>query len=129
MTLSPEQRYRVETILNDAYVDDDSTDVEIEERIGQLFAEIESAEELHHIAARFNWDCGVDYLWRVIRHPRCDAGTALLLFWLGAPSYEYSERAAIDPLPDHAENLAFLREIQEKYVRGEFPTSKILVDP
>lgn len=129
MSLSPQQRLRVEALLNDGDAAAGATDADLESAFETLFGQIESAEELHHLAANVNWDGGLDLLRRIVAHPLCDAGTALMLFWLGAPGYVYSDRAAIDPLPDHAENLAFLREIERKYVEDGFASRTIRVDP
>ncbi|WP_366820517.1 DUF4274 domain-containing protein [Ottowia sp.] len=40
-----------------------------------------TAGELDHFSHRYNADDGFGPLRAVLRHPECDAGTALLIYW------------------------------------------------
>ena len=58
-----------------------------------------SAGELHAFAEAFNWDdASVAALVEVVRHPRCDAGTAKMLYWLADPDDLFSEASTREEL-------------------------------
>lgn len=88
-------------------------------------ARCDSALELHCVASNLNWDLGYDGLRAVLEHPRCDRGTALLLYWFGDPTY-----APADPDAEwNREPAEFLAGIAERYLRGGFASSAIATDP
>ncbi|MGZ3679993.1 MAG: DUF4274 domain-containing protein [Ktedonobacterales bacterium] len=41
----------------------------------------------HQVAWKWNWDSGIKPLQWIIRQPRCDRGTALLIYWYSGPRY------------------------------------------
>ena len=64
--------------------DDEETETDRESTLAAyevLMSQIESPEEPNAYASGFNWDCGCDEMKEVIRHPLCDMGTALLIYW------------------------------------------------
>src|SRR6185436_9638612 len=99
------------------------------DELRQFFETVTDAEELHLYADGFNWDCGGGTLRGVIRHPLCDRGTALLIYWRGAPGFfaRYADRSEI--LPFQADNYDLLREIEEKMIAGHFLTHRFHYDP
>lgn len=48
---------------------------------------VESLHELHQVATRLNWDYGLNWFLPLIKHPLCDYGTILELYWYGQPDY------------------------------------------
>ena len=84
-----------------------------------------TALELHCVAANLNWDLGYGGLRAVLGHPLRDRGTALLLYWLGAPTY-----VPEDPESDwNGEPREFLDGVASRYMGGGFPSSVIRTDP
>jgi hypothetical protein len=103
---------------------------ESKEELSRFFESISDAEELHLYADGFNWDTGVEQMRRVIQHPLCDRGTALLIYWRGAPGYyaRFGDRAETRN-PDQADHYDLLQEIEQKVTSGEFPTRRFIYDP
>jgi len=48
-----------------------------------------TAKQLHKYVADYNWDGGFGPMRRVIRHSKCDLGTAMMVFWRCDPRYYY----------------------------------------
>lgn len=65
----------------------------------------------------------------VIRHPRCDLGTALLLYWMNAPHYylRYGSREEVEPFERPGWDL--LVEIEQRVAEGFYQTAHIWFDP
>lgn len=62
-------------------------DFDTDEEFFEALKEIDSSEELHYLAQILNWD---DYrtpqaIEQVLGHPKCDAGTALQIYWMNEP--------------------------------------------
>jgi len=85
---------------------------------------------LHLYADGFNWDTGVEELRRVTRHPLCDRGTALLIYWRGGPGWyaQYSDRAEIRSA-DEADGYDLSQEIDRLIIQGRFATYRFHYDP
>ncbi len=100
------------------------------DELWQFFETVTDAEELHLYADGFNWDTGVEELRRVVRHPLCDKGTALLIYWRGAPGWypRYAARSEIRP-PDQVDQYELLGEIEQKIIGGHFRTHLFHYDP
>jgi len=90
--------------------------------------ELESAEELHQFVLYYNWDDGIDALKKVNSHPKCDRGTALLIYWLSGPAVcEYASR---DECPDYYLDLYdYVVDLEEKLLSNYYNTNQIYVDP
>jgi len=54
----------------------------------KLFNSFSSAE-LHYLASIYNWDSGTTTLQWIIESPKCDLGTAIMIFWLAEPDYYF----------------------------------------
>ena len=67
---------------------------------------------------------------RVLEHPNCDVGTALLIFWLAGPVFVF-RRAAKGKLTERQEKerYQFLKNIQDRIESKGFRSSIIAVDP
>ena len=86
-------------------------------------------ETLHRRAISYNWDAGVAGARRIVQHPACDRGTALLLYWRLAPH-------ALRRHPDAASAPARLRaavalawELEARLLAGDFATCLFGFDP
>jgi hypothetical protein len=103
---------------------------ESEEELHEFLDTATDPEELHLYADGFNWDTGVGELRRVIRHPLCDRGTAMLIYWRGSPGYmaRFAERPETR-IPDQADHFDLLREIEQKVIAGHFRSRRFPYDP
>jgi len=123
-----EQIRRINYLLTDQWVTED--DSQTQQNLDRVLGQIESPLELHQFAGNFNWDCGHTELEKVIRHPLCDKGTALMIYFLGRPEWFYNHlqkgRAMIGEQPLL---FAFLKEIEGMVERGEFRSSRIKFNP
>ena len=121
MALSPEQRKRVRRLVDDRW--------ETEDEFDQFFASVTDPEELHLFAKEWNWDGGHEELRKVVRHPLCDLGTALLVYWRGSPGYylQYASRQEAEPYERPVYGL--VREIERRVKRGAFKTANFRYDP
>jgi len=67
---------------------------------------------------------------RVIRHPLCDRGTALLIYWRGGPGWyaQYSDRAETRNA-DEADGYDLSQEIERLIIQARFATYRFQYDP
>jgi hypothetical protein len=90
MKLSPEQAERVRYLLDgDWHVDDAESDQvpEYWVEFDRALSQVETPEELHEFVDRWNWDGGSEPIRRVLAHPLCDRGTALMVYWRLEPIF------------------------------------------
>jgi hypothetical protein len=87
------------------------------------------AEELHQFVHHYNWDGGIRALQRTLKHPACDRGTALMMFWLSEPTYAYERYASIDEAviarDVNLESLRFAEEVLHALRVDKFATRRI----
>lgn len=129
--LTPEQKKRVEYLATDEWVVDTGADDDEARSMENFCATLHqmSSIELHHFACNFNWDCGTDELATVIDHPECDAGTAMMIFWLGQPTYYYRGHRS-GKLAEHEQpTFEFLRHIETRLMSDDFACSAIACNP
>jgi hypothetical protein len=127
-SLTDEQIKRIRYLLSDEWVTDDP--IHTEANLNAILADVSSTEELYHFAGNFNLDGGFDELRKVIDHPLCDKGLALLIYHRLNPCSYYSLKArGKELLPFHHEPFAFIKEIETKFRDGSFAPSVIRVDP
>jgi hypothetical protein len=92
-------------------------------------SELSSSIELHELAFRYNWDDGLEGLRAIVSHPKCDLGTALMIYWHGEPE-EFGEMQQRDQVPvyyrHHVELLVWLAR---RLVSGDFAENRIRFDP
>ncbi len=94
-----------------------------------LLEQLQTSEELHVFAWNWNWDWGVEPLAKLIRDPRCDRGTALLLYWTACPKWLY-QFANKDEVPSWAHpTYELVKEIEEKYLAGFYHQARIAFNP
>jgi hypothetical protein len=129
MALTEEQRKRVEALINDEYFDEDDDEETMLAAFAKLMDAITDPEELHLYAEDFNWDCGCSDMAKVIDHPLCDLGTALLIYWRGAPRWylQYNDRSEVKEYERNTFDL--LQEIERKVIAGDFQTRSQPFDP
>jgi hypothetical protein len=88
-----------------------------------------TSAELHLLADRWNWDGGLRGPQAIIRHPRCDRGTALLVYWRASPEY-YLRYASRDEVPvEEREQFDLLAEIEAGVLKGQYQNRRIPFDP
>lgn len=93
----------------------------------KLFEKLNSTEQ-YYLAKNYNWDDGVEVLKWIIDSPKCDKGTASLIFWTSEPDF-YIERSEQN-IPEYEKNtFLLLRKIVEKFKNNEFKKSKLKFDP
>lgn len=135
MMLTEQQRRRVTYLVHGAWDGEaggEEAEFDAEEfdrRFAEVLGQAEAPEELHLYAVHHNWDDGVEKLRMVIDHPLCDAGTALVAFWLGEPAALYHRAQAGELEDDEREVYGFLKEVESRYVSGRFGSRRIRVDP
>ncbi len=128
MKYSEKQMSRLKYLLLDQWVSDDIN--ESERKLDLALSEVETSEELHQFAGNFNADGNIDVLRKVICHPLCDRGTALMVYCMGRPGFYYRKLEKKKQLrPGQQEAFALLQEIEKKYQAGEFNCSSIKFDP
>lgn len=133
----PKQRREWITKLAEGGAFDDLPDDEFDELteddqdrpFREFLASVNDPAELHLFANHFNWDGETDDLRRVVRHPLCDLGTALLIYWRGQSGFylEYADRSAVPAFAQDGYDL--LREIEGLVVAGRFKTAAQPFDP
>jgi len=132
MLLSPQQAERVRYLVEDCWVSDDR--LKSWEDFDRALAQM-SAEELHAFASKMNWDGGgAERLNRVVAHPKCDRGTALMIYWRADPAFylKYGTREAVKTKlwPSALEEWDMMRHIEERLAdTNSFATARIPYDP
>jgi hypothetical protein len=128
--LSPSQFERVRYLLSDDWVvDEDDCEAQTLANLNATLAAVEVPEELHYFALNFNWDTSCDELFLVVRHPLCDHGTALLVYWLAGPGWLY-QFASPEVVPDtDRARYDLMVEIEERFLADAFSLKSIRIDP
>lgn len=90
------------------------------------------ANELHLFAENWHWDGGGGKpLQRLVANSHCDAGTMLMLFWLGSAEDYYFQYRTIGEIDWEYDREIFrlLRQIERKIVKSDYATALIAFDP
>ncbi|GAB2491087.1 hypothetical protein GCM10027082_47730 [Comamonas humi] len=96
---------------------------------GALIARFPTASELDHFSRRYNVNDGFEPLLGVLRHPECDAGTALFIYWQFHELLDDPQaRADTSSEPARWNAHALLTEIEQRYPHG-FRHRRIACDP
>jgi hypothetical protein len=88
-----------------------------------------AAKALHRKAGRHNWDDGVFKLDAILRDRACDHGTALLIYWMGAPGYYQQYKTISDAPPYERPLMRFLRALEKRLLADDFATRTVLFNP
>ena len=85
--------------------------------------------ELHDFAASYQGSEAEAKLLEVVRHPACDRGTALMIYWTNAPHYylRYASRQEVQPYEQAGWDL--LEAIEERIRSDRFEHREIWFDP
>ena len=89
-------------------------------------------KELHLFAENWHWDGGGGKpLQHLIANPHCDAGTMLMLFWLGGAEDYYFQYSTIQKIDGEFDREIFrlLRQIERRIVKSDYATARIPFDP
>ena len=84
------------------------------------------SENLHNKAKHYNWDNGVDNLYKIIQNKNCDKATALMIFWMGRPEWDlqFENRDKVDSY--RLDEFDLLNEILERYIAGKYDSCQNL---
>jgi hypothetical protein len=86
------------------------------------FQTLNSAEQ-HYLADNYNWDDGTIVLDWIIDSPKCDKGTACLIFWRAEPDYYYDYTA--ETIQDYQSEIWYLlQKIIKRFKKDDFKSSK-----
>ena len=93
----------------------------------EVFKTLSSAEQ-YFLASIYNWDDGTKVLEWIIDSPKCDKGTAVMIFWLAEPDYyfNYSEETVDDSDRDIWQ---LLQKVIHKIRNKEFKRSLFAFNP
>lgn len=120
MSLSPDQIERIEAAL-------DCGDPRNE--LPRLVDALQTPAELHVFATNYNVNDGLRPIWRVIRHPQCDLGTAVFLYWHFADIVEERAEDRQQVSDDHRDVAGLIREIEDRVAGDRFDSKTIAFDP
>ena len=137
--MTPERRQHILDMANDEWVDrlpKDRSSIDFDElcdewehRTATFPREATDPEELHVFADAWNWDGGVAAMQRVIENPKCDAATALMIFWRAQPQ-DFSAYENRDAAPDYQQPVFdLLIAIKQRFMRSDFTRSTMSYDP
>ena len=71
-------------------------------------------------------DEGYEWPESIALHPRCDAGTGLMLYWMNSPEFHYGNATSITKL---TKELTYLKTIELYYLNKSYRTSNVKFDP
>jgi hypothetical protein len=141
LTISKEQQKFIDLFLLDTYhsfsdeeqiefdENEDLGESKIIERQLESFHKLRSSEDLHYLMKSWNWDDGNNIPSLVLSHPKCDYGTALMIYWMCDPDY-YLEREAKNNIPDfQQEDFELLKMIENRLLSNDFELERIQFDP
>jgi hypothetical protein len=83
----------------------------------------------HQVAMNWNWDGDNEPLTWMIRQPKCDSATALLIYWHGAPAWYCQYANSSEVKPHEMKTYTLIKEIEQKYSGGFYSDQNIYFDP
>jgi len=87
-----------------------------------------NSEEQYFLADKYNWDDGTIVLDWIIDSPKCDKGTASLIFWRAEPDFYFDFTA--DTIVDYEKPVwTLLQKIIKKFRDNGFKNNKLKFDP
>lgn len=92
------------------------------------FDRIETPAQLHYLANIYNWDDGTEVLDWIVSSPKCDKGTALLIFWRAEPDYYTKFDNEVEADTDQ-EIYLLLRKVIAKWQSGFYKKKRFQFDP
>ncbi|MCO6435677.1 MAG: DUF4274 domain-containing protein [Phycisphaerae bacterium] len=89
-----------------------------------------TTKQLHEFVSNHNWDFGNAPMRKASQSPKCDLGTALLIYWLIDPTYYFAEYSERSEVPRDLQGWwDFLVDIEQRVAEGFYKTKKYLFDP
>lgn len=88
----------------------------------EIFKKLNSTDQ-YFLAENYNWDDGIEVLNWVINSPKCDKGTATLIFWNAQPR-DYAEFNIDNVSESDKEIFDLLQKIISKIKNREFKKSR-----
>lgn len=129
MAFSPEQIDRIKYLSDEQWFDEDD-EAGSQERYKYAFALISSPDELHEYVRRVRLDISLDIMQDVVRHPLCDLGTALWVYFLLRPWFFYRMEARGKSLRmDEQEAFSLAKEIEARALAMSFRSAELAFDP
>ena len=93
----------------------------------EKFKTLNSAEQ-YYLADNYNWDDGPIVLDWIIDSPKCDKGTASLIFWRAEPDFYFDY--TVETIADYERDVwKLLQKIVTKFKSREFKNSRLKFDP
>lgn len=123
--LTTVQRERLQTLHSYEWAHEDPRVTR--SNLQNLFDQIDSAEELWYASFIVRWEPENGDLDFVLKHPCCDRGIALFLYWALAPT-------ALDPHDSKPNSLPSLylpifRNLEQHLLSGHYPSGQIAFTP
>ncbi|MFN7130615.1 MAG: DUF4274 domain-containing protein [Myxococcales bacterium] len=98
-------------------------------RIEKDVLRMKSASELHAFVDAFNWDGELAYLRAVLQHPKCDLGTARMIYWRARPT-SFAELKRLEDCDIVVrEVMALVLQVEALEKEGRFSAYRIAYDP
>jgi hypothetical protein len=96
----------------------------------EFLKSVDKPLEIHCFTCNYNASRGMKPLIHLVKHPLCDAGTALRLFWINDPVY-YTQYATISECPydEERDAMKLLNAIKRRFKINNFKSRKIYFDP
>jgi Domain of unknown function (DUF4274) len=86
-----EASLRLMNALGEIY-SDELTDEDIDAWKAQNHYQfLQTSEEIHAFADKFNWDDSREALTWILENPKCELGTAVMIYWKATPLYFYEK--------------------------------------
>lgn len=112
----------IEFSFDDEFENDDETIPNFEK-----FKTLNPAEQ-YYLAANYNWDDGPIVLKWIIDSPKCDKGTACMIFWHAEPDYYYDFTS--DTIDEYEKDVwALLQSILKRFRSNDFKRSRFKFIP
>ena len=94
-----------------------------------IYNSVESTKDLFFIIDRIDWDGALTLIDKLIDHPMCDYGTALMTFWYNDPNF-YISKIPEDPSGKWWEDGFNLHnKLMKRLLEGYYKKSEIYFDP
>ncbi|MEM8969560.1 MAG: DUF4274 domain-containing protein [Bacteroidota bacterium] len=91
-----------------------------------VFKKLNSFDQ-YYLASIFNWDDGIEVLNWIIDSPKCDSGTACMIFWQAEPDY-YADHT-IDTIDEiNKDVFELLQKIVERFKTNGFKWNLLKFD-
>ncbi len=139
MGITAERRQFIADIANDEWIGridrsmpDSEFDVlsdEWQRRTDEFLRDTTDSAELHLFVKLWNWDGGIEEIRKVINHPHCEAATALMVYWRMQPEFYSRLKASHKMTESEQENFELLKQVELRFVSGDFPVGDCHYDP